>query len=78
MNLIKFRGDGGQQLERSLCEEAPPERPYVRREAREPQNPDATKGHGVEGEEATARRRLGDNAAEEALDSMRSLSLNSR
>jgi len=78
MNLIKFRGDGGQRLERSLCEEAPPERPYVRRgEARESQNPGAAKGPGEATERAPTRLPLlGDTTYEKALDSMKSLSLN--
>jgi hypothetical protein len=32
MMLIKIRGDRGSKLAQFLCEEAPPDRPFVRRE----------------------------------------------
>jgi hypothetical protein len=32
MMLIKIRGDRGRKLAQFLCEEAPPDRPFVRRE----------------------------------------------
>ncbi|KAF8539701.1 hypothetical protein BDD12DRAFT_736574 [Trichophaea hybrida] len=39
MMLIKIRGDRGNKLGEHLCEEAPPERPYVRREDRDHKDP---------------------------------------
>lgn len=41
MSLIKIRGDRGRRLARFLCEEAPPERPFVRREERNPDQQEA-------------------------------------
>lgn len=35
MGLIKIRGDGGKKLGGSLCQEAPAERPFIRKEDRE-------------------------------------------
>jgi len=39
MRLIKNCGDRGNKLKEDLCEEAPPERPYLRREDRDHKGP---------------------------------------
>jgi hypothetical protein len=59
MMLIKIRGDRGRKLAQFLCEEAPPDRPFVRRENRDkdqqeskdPNAPDSPAADGAATEE---------------------------
>ena len=80
--LIKIRGDGGQRLAQSLWEEAPPERPFIRREDRGPKDPNAPKSLEAVNEKMTeeaAATVVGEKAAEEAVseavDAVKRLSL---